>query len=117
MNAKFFAIVCISLMLLFAWLCRTIDKTQKAKAQAQAQAERERREAFEELERASIECEKRQKRDAIQRQIIHCETQRNDLLLLGREKMTLRQRIALDDKTFKLDEKISQLYDKLEILQ
>lgn len=117
MLAKTFGLVCIALMLLFAWVCRTIDKTQKRKAQAQAQAERERLQAWEELERASRECEKRQKRDAIQRQIIHYETQRNDLLLLGREKMTLRQRIALDDKTFKLDEKISQLYDKLEILQ
>ena len=95
----------------------SISAHKAAKIAAQeAQAARD-MELFIEAQQKAAEAEKRRIQAArIDSELAHYEQVLYDLETLGREKMTLRQRIALDEKTFRIDKKITELREKLEMI-
>ena len=95
-----------------------ISAHKAAKIAAQeAQAARD-MELFIEAQQKAVEAEKRRIQAArIDSELAHYEQVLYDLETLGREKMTLRQRIALDEKTFRIDKKITELREKLAVLE
>ena len=96
----------------------SISAHKAAKIAAQeAQAARD-MELFIEARQKAVEAEKRRLEAArIDSELAHYEQVLHDLEMLGRGKMTLRQRIALDEKTFRIDKKIMELREKVEILE